>query len=413
VCGGHRAVRDVALKAVASIALVMLTFETALYFIGIQERHFQYWPARFFWPALSVLVFYRYSRSRTIRSSALFSLVAAIGTLWNADSGVMIVLAFAAFIVFNIVSSLINSEVSQTCRRKLWCVLAIHVLVTVFVFGTFFLYLALKADKSLHLSWLYEYQVTFYKIGFTMLRMPTYPSAWMTVIGVYLLGLIVGFVGIARGWQSWHLDNILFISMLGVGLFVYYQGRSHILNLITVSWPAAVLVSAMLADRIIRAVRVGSAQRALFVLPATALGILAFCAAPFVWSVPKLFDDSIALFKNRHHAVSDIVQDEIGFIRSHSKPGEACAILSIRQGIYYAEAKLVSSLSGPGYIETVLQRDLDAKLRQLKIQRPKCVFRGIGDSALDLGADGPYVLAGYKVIATNKSGTMQYLMPPD
>lgn len=406
----NRTVRDAVLKIVASIALVMLTFETVLYFIGIQERYFQYWPVRFFWPAVSVIAFYQYSRSGSLRASALVSLVAVVGAIWNTDSGVMIILAFGAFLAFRLIGSYANDESRSSWRRALWMAMAAHALITIFVAGAFYLYLSSKASGPLRLSWLYEYQITFYKLGFTMLRMPTYPSAWMTVMAVYLMGIISGFVGIASGRRSWSLDNILFLSMLGIGLFVYYQGRSHILNLITVSWPAAI-VGAILADRVLRAVRAGAASKQLLVLPATALGVLAFCAAPFVWSIPKLIDDSVTLFQNRHQPVSDIVQDEIRFIQDHSQPGATCAILAQRQGIYYAEAKLLSPLSGPGYIETVLRADRDAMVSQLKSRRPQCIFVGIGASAIDLGSDISEALRGYKVVATNKSNTMRYLTP--
>lgn len=406
----YRCVRDCALRNVASIALVLLTFETIVFLIGIEERYFQYWPMRFFWPAVSVLMFYRYSRSRTLKSGALVSLVGSIGALWNADSGIMIVLAFAAFLGFKLLGAYAQSDGARNVRRALWQSAGIHCATIVLTPAVFFSYLTFKADGALHFSWLYEYQITFYKLGFTMMPMPTYPSAWMTVIAVYVMGLIVGIVGVVRGRQSWTLDNILFLSMLGVGLFIYYQGRSHILNLITVCWPA-ILVGAMLADRVLRMVRARQAERSMLVLPAAALGILAFCAVPFVWSVPKLLGSAITLFEDRHQAISPIVQDEIQFIRSHSTPGESCAILSARQGIYYAETKLVSPLRGPGYVETVLQRDLDSVLNQLSSRHLKCVFFGLGSSAQYLGPTIGEALQGYKVVATSRSGTLQYLIP--
>lgn len=406
----HRAVRDITLKVVASIALVMLTFETVMYFIGIHERYFQYWPVRFFWPAVSAFAFYRYSRNRTATNAAVVSGVGAVGTLWNTDSGVMIILAFGAFLILSLIGSFADKGADPARRRFLWKAIATHGLITILVVSCFYLYLSWKSSGPVHLSWIYEYQITFYKLGFTMLSMPTHPSSWMTVMAVYLMGIIVGFLSIAKGRQSWCVSNILFLSMLGIGLFVYYQGRSHILNLITVSWPA-VVVGALLSDRMLRGVRAGVASKEFLVLPSAGLGIMAFCAVPFVVGIPKLFDDSVALFKSRHEVVSDVVQDEINFIRDHSRPGATCAILSVRQGIYYAEAKLVSPISGPGYIETVLQADRDGMLIQLQSLRPRCVFIGVGASAIDLGPDIGIAMKGYHLIATNKSGTMQYLTP--
>lgn len=406
----RQSVRDPSMRIVASFALLMLTFETVLYLIGIPERYFQYWPIRFFWPSVSVLAFYLYSQLKTVRLAAVVSVIGALGALWNADSGVMIELAFTAFLGLKIISAYLNANTPASTRNRLWVSLVMHVLIAILIAVLFLLYLSVKSGSSPNLSWLYEYQATFYKLGFTMLRMPTYPSAWMTVIAVYLMGFIVSFVGLARGRQSWRLDNLLFISALGLGLFVYYQGRSHILNLITVAWPA-VIVGAMLADRILRGVRANTLGKELIVLPAAALGILAFCASPFLWSLPVMLNDSISLFDSRNQADSAVVHNELKFIKEHSRPGEECAILSVRQGIYYAEAKIVSPFSGPGYVETVLEKDRRSMLSQLERKRPTCVFLGLGESSQDLGPEATNILKGYTVIATNQSGTTQYLTP--
>lgn len=407
----QRTVRDPALKLAAAIAILMVTFETCLWILGLEERYFQYWPVRFFWPALAVLLFYRYSRTRSVRSAAVLSLAGAVGALWNADSGLMIEIAFAAYLVLKIIIGGVVAKERVGAARQLARALGFHVLIGIMVAAAFFGYLHVKSSSPIQWSWLYDYQITFYELGFTMMRMPTYPSPWMAVLAVYLMGIIVAFAGLVRRPGSWRLDNILFISMLGVGIFVYYQGRSHILNLISVSWPA-VLVGAMLADRALRAVRTATAGRELLVLPAAALGILVFCAAPLLWSLPRLVHASIASVEQRGVAKSAVVQDEISFIRAHSVPGEECLILALRQGIYYAEAGLVSPLRGPGYVETVLQSDQDRFLNEISTRRPHCVFLGVGDdSAQDLGPRLAEVLDSYVPVAKSHLGTMIYLSP--
>ncbi|MFC4275102.1 hypothetical protein [Achromobacter aloeverae] len=407
----HRTVLDRALRIVGSLALVMLTFESAMFLIGIPERYFQYWPVRFFWPAISVVAFYRYSRTLTDSSVVLFAVVAAVGALWNADSGSMIILAFLAFLGFKLTGAYLHRADTSALRVRLWKAAAIHVLTVVLTAGLFIGFLYFKAAGPLHLSWLYEYQITFYKLGFTMLPMPVLPTPWMAVMGVYLMGVIVGISAIVRGKASWRQDIIFYLSLLGVGLFLYYQGRSHILNLITVAWPA-VLVGAMLADQTIRLVRAGAEDASALAMPAAALGILAFCAWPLVWNFPALVRDAVILAETRHTPVSEVVDDELHFIREHAKPGESCAILSVRQGIYYAETRLVSPLSGPGYVETVLQSDQDRLLQQLKETSPGCVFFGIGPSTIAPVGPLAAALKGYTVKATNRLGTLEFLVPP-
>jgi hypothetical protein len=56
-CVMFKKIRLASLRVVLGIALVLLTFETTLYYAGFDEHYFQDWPIRFFWPALSVLLF--------------------------------------------------------------------------------------------------------------------------------------------------------------------------------------------------------------------------------------------------------------------------------------------------------------------------------------------------------------------
>jgi hypothetical protein len=77
----------------AGLCLLMVTFETVLYFVGTEERYFQYWPIRFFWPALSVLALYRFAVHRSMGRLFALSVISAVGLLWNADSGLFVVIA--------------------------------------------------------------------------------------------------------------------------------------------------------------------------------------------------------------------------------------------------------------------------------------------------------------------------------
>jgi len=123
-------VREPALKITVGIALVMVTFETSLWLIGINERYWQYWPIRFVWPALSVLAFYSYTRRKTLPRLLVISAFGAIGSIWNADSGLVIELALAAFIVGKLVLLTIEHNTASTPeRRDLMRAVVLHVVM--------------------------------------------------------------------------------------------------------------------------------------------------------------------------------------------------------------------------------------------------------------------------------------------
>ncbi|MEX3983381.1 hypothetical protein AB4Y45_30870 [Paraburkholderia sp. EG287A] len=393
------------------IALVMVTYETCLFFVGIREQYFQYWPVRFFWPAFSMFAFYRYAQKPSLCRAALMSSIGAIASLWNSDSGVMVELAFAAFL-FAKWTALFSRDRSQSSseRRAILLKLWLHGVVFAVAIGVAALYLSIKADRSFHWMWLIGYQKLFYGLGFMMLPLPLKASPWMAVLGVYLLGILVA----ASTWRysprSRFADVLLYASLLGVGLFIYYEGRSHILNLVTVSWPA-LLAASLMADRLVRATAVGILRRTFMAPAAVAGGVILLCCLAFCQGIPALGNSARSAFANWSIPASPVVHDEIAFISSHTRKGDACVILSKRQGLYYASLHLFSPLIGPGYMETLTVPDRDSMIAQLNARKFDCVFIGQGDSAPALGIDLLRALPSYRVVRSNAYQTMVQLSP--
>lgn len=195
----QRFIREPALKITFGLAVVMITFETSLWVIGFYEPYFQYWPMRFFWPALSVMVFYLYAARGGMGSLAAVSVIGAIGTVWNIDSGIMIEISLGAFILGKWLSMYVHKR-DTTLRERQFMMLAliVHISVFLIIVFSFAVYLSIKADHSLHGSWLFEYQHLFYGTGFMMIPLPLRPSPWMPVVAVYLLGMIIA----TFSWQK-------------------------------------------------------------------------------------------------------------------------------------------------------------------------------------------------------------------
>lgn len=408
----HQIVRDRLLKLALGFALLMITFETVLFIINVPDRYFQYWPIRFFWPALSVLTFFKYSIRPTVGKAALFSLLGAIGAIWNADSGLVIEAAFAAFLVAKWISMYWRARATtKPERRILGVALLVHVACFVLALLLMKWYLVAKSGGHLHTAWLTEYQKIFYGLGFMMLPMPLTPSPWMSVLAIYLMGIIVSVSSWTKFPSSRRSDLIFYLSLLGLGLFIYYEGRSHVLNLISVCWPALMLV-AILADRTLRAVnaKLGSSMNvALYI---AALAILAFCSEPLLASSGRMMSSALNRYEHRHNVDDQLVARELSFIRKHSRADEECLIFSRRQGIYYAETGLSSPIRGPGITEMILQRDLDDFVASIKSTQIGCVFMGIGkESAINVGVDNLKLFQGYHVVATSLGGSMVLMVP--
>jgi hypothetical protein len=325
----------------------------------------------------------------------------------------MIEIAFAAFLLGKFLFLHICAHQSFNQKRThLVKVLLLHIVI--FLVATCFAiaYLIFKSGHMLHWPWLFEYQRLFYGIGFMMMPLPLQPHPWMPVLGTYLIGMMVSAASWTRNPAAKRADLIFFISFLGLGLFLYYEGRSHILNLITVSWPALIL-AAILSDRVVRFVRAGALSALHLCLPAVALALFIFCGIPIVKNVGRLWADVSENYRTRELASDALVSDELAFIRAHSTRGERCIILSKRQGLYYMATGLVSPLVGPGYAELLTMHDREELLRQLASKKFDCVFLGLGDdSAVELGINPLTILPGYAVTAASSRGSMVFLRPP-
>ncbi|UUZ64990.1 hypothetical protein LP417_09875 [Polaromonas sp. P1-6] len=211
----QRYIRDPALRIVVGVALVMVTFETSLWLIGVNERYWQYWPIRFLWPALSVLAFHHYTRSRTTARILVVSIIGALGSIWNVDSGLIIEIALAAFIVGKVVFLQVTERQKTRLERlALLRQLVLHGLVLAAAVACMSAYLMVKSGHSLNWSWLFEYQRMFYGIGFMMLPMPMKPSPWMSIIAVYVLGIMTAVGSWAKSPRGRPADVIFYLSFL-------------------------------------------------------------------------------------------------------------------------------------------------------------------------------------------------------
>ena len=413
-----RDVKSLGLLALSGLALVSITFGTSTHSLRNEEVYFQYWPIRFFWPALSLWFLSRFIASRTLIRSAAMSLMTAIGMLWNLDTGLAIWLAFGAYLFFRGLSTMSGSPLNDPVGAlDGWKFLdyakagALHIVIPLVVCVLFFLMLYSKSNGSVIFGWAISYQAVFYKLGFMMIPLPDYVHPWMSVLGVYLLGLLYAF----RKWSVRLLcrraDIVGYASLLGIGLFVYYQGRSHILNLVTVCWPALVIMT-ILADEAIRMVRLRLAGICYLPLPIVAIAVLTLAAGSFVYKIPSLVVEAFAAIGLEGRFVSSEVLEQVSFIEANSWPGRQCLILSRRQGILYTETQLLSPIPGPGLIESMVRADDEMIERRVKQGALECIFLGVGKySRVGFPMPLDQILLSYRVAGTSAEGSMLYLLP--
>ncbi|MDN7181207.1 hypothetical protein M0D69_25070 [Caballeronia sp. SEWSISQ10-4 2] len=410
-------VRSHVLRLIGGIALITVTYGTVIYFAGMGEFYYQYWPVRFLFPALSVAAFHAFSVKKTFFRASVVSAIGALGVCWNLDTGLFIVVGFGVFLITRFAFTNRGTrcsggnEVFVRHKTAFPLYIAIHVATTICLITFFLAYLAVKSILPVHVTWLFKYQALFYELGFGMLPLPRQIHPWMSVLGIYLLASIIALRSWRDGSRSNRHELIFYLSVLGLGLFFYYEGRSHVLNLASVVWPA-VLIAIILADDTLLAIKTKVLSRNQLWLPATAVAFLLTCNVAFVAHAPSMISDALARVTGPAVVIDRYVQNESDFIRAHSRGTKLCEILSARQGIYYAETGLMSPSSGPGLVEMLTTADRKELLDWILAHRLPCVFVGVGDfSAPAPGIALSDLASQYKVVARSSGGTMLYLEP--
>lgn len=204
------------------------------------EPYFQYYPIRFLVPALSVLMLHLVLRTRKesarVCLAALSSFLLGFLVFWNFDSCIVTVIAWLGF--FLLLATI------ETIRRRalnLACSLFFSVLPMLALGILLASILLISCDNTgFSFGRLFDMQKIYYMKGFYMLPMPLLPHPWMAVIGVYVAVLVLALpLTYHTGLRcSPKRMLVLYVAIIGIGLFSYYQGRSHNEVLPSVTWPA-------------------------------------------------------------------------------------------------------------------------------------------------------------------------------
>lgn len=353
----NKVIENKVLLFVGFVALVHLRF-FFLGFFASYDLYFQYTPIRFLFPCLLLVLasLYFKKKSRTLYYVGFG--VASVSVLWNIDSGFVVFFTWLASVIFD--------EAFHFEARSFFWKAARHVLVALLslaiVVGLFGLYIFLRSGQFPHFGQFLKYQTIFYFTGFYMMNTPVF-NAWNLVILAYACGLLVAVRSLLKGADT-HLNRMVFVlSLLGVGLFSYYQGRSHDYVEFAVCYPA-VLLMLLFIDNLLKQTRV--------------LGFRVVLANPFFLFATfgltlmgtHLLEVGFERKASAHGVLgflsgalpNQALTDNITFLKANSAKGERVVILTepgFLDGIYYGDSGTLNPVNVPGASELVLQEDLD------------------------------------------------------
>jgi len=217
-----------------------------------QLYYLQYTPHRVIFPALILLVCFIIVKSKNNGLRKIMTIfgyiLSTLSLLWNIDTGAVVLLAFAMFQIYLLLLKYGLPE------KKLYFSSIKIILSTILSLSAALLTLILityaRTGQILKISSVFYAQTSFYGLGYFMLRMPLW-STWLLFVILYavLLARALSKMKFLRKSQD-NQDNqdmvrnalYFVLPVIGMGIFSYYQGRSHFLTFLAVMWPGIILL---------------------------------------------------------------------------------------------------------------------------------------------------------------------------
>lgn len=193
-----------------------------------------------------------YNGKYTIKNSIIIVgfIISSLALFWNIETGIVVLLSWCLQLAY---TSLLKWKFSQ--KELYRCILKI---IGGAVGSVVLFYLSLglvtfhRTGRWIRFSDILYGQITFYGSGFNMIRMPLI-GHWILLVSVYAVALSISiryiiFIHKFKDSQNTDINPAMYftLSVIGMGIFVYYQGRSHYTNLVFISWPALIIIIMMI-----------------------------------------------------------------------------------------------------------------------------------------------------------------------
>jgi hypothetical protein len=221
---------------------------------------------------------------------------------------------------------------------------------------------------------MFYYQNIFYNTGYGMLPMP-YFHMWNIVLYTYLLGLVYTLTKVMKPSICSHSVQVFFLTVLGLGLFVYYQGRSHD-EVFSFVWYPAIIIMGFCYMRLENARDIKESLK--FVLPLRMI----FLLIPIIAFIA--FNNNASafvrmVFENQKLMSNEFIQwklfTSVDYIKSHLKQEKEVFFLSQENSPYFYYATSTKSFCNVSDLNSILtNKEVDKVSKCLKENKKHLVF---------------------------------------
>ncbi|HUB68106.1 MAG TPA: hypothetical protein VL981_11535, partial [Candidatus Methylacidiphilales bacterium] len=395
-------IRSASLFFVTGLGLLALAFV-----LPTTDYAYAYDPIRTLFPALGLYAAVHFFRQPGRFRYGLVSCLAALAPLWNLDTGFVLWLSWSV--------TLVIMRLGERRPLQAFIDLAIQTGLLITSVTIFLLYLRIVSGLWPDPTMLASFQRLFMETGFMCLRMLV-PDIWLIILTAYVIGLVTVFHFYFKKAFSWKTNFVLLLSLMGIGLFSYFTGRSAESNLAAVSYPA-VLLTGILLDETRLLVSFHKLPRITWALLLPAGIVIAWWGLIFSLALPDLLAGSGSFLENWRNDPDTPFKANAAFVQKWTVPGEKVFMLSDQSGFYYYLTDTVCPINIPGTGELIWSKDSDLLIANLSSAQFPKLF--VEKSFYDIGAAKPEVFRGiqeaiaqhYRAVATSPTGQVTLYIP--
>ena len=367
--------RDI-LSLMVFLCLIFWQFwQTRLPFVTETHAYYQYWPLRTLFPCIAFYLLALYNEGNAKRNKILLPLLsfsAAIGVLWNIDTGLVV---FGAVLVALLFSAYHELPLKDAIKKGMvylgWMAGALVTMILLFFVST-----KIHTGVWPNFGQAAQYQSIFYISGFFMLAMS--PLHFWNVPALVYVATCIYIVLHMRKAANKELPVIVYLFILGAGLFSYFQGRSYDLTVNAVMYPAIIMIG-VFCDRLYTQIQ----ERDTWIHEGTIAFLVLFLfladgAFSMIYNIPTIHEIAMDNARAEDPLKEDAVKERMAFISNNIPAKDTVLILSRNFESYdYALGGYVNPMNIAGSTEFFFKADLDTIVNYIKTDKYPIIFDGL------------------------------------
>ena len=200
------------------------------------DHYFQFSPLRTLFPALCIYLFTKYNKFSALSYTASIFLL-SFGLFWNFETGFIVILTY---LISEIYRSILIGDYKEIYLKFILGTLSLSLalFVAVVIFSPYFVDSMLV---FLHPIYIYA------GLGLVMFPMRVFGEQLILLIP-YCISIFSSLIILSYKERSQRFSYYFFFSILGLGVFIYYLGRSVSFNLYSIFYPFIILCGLFFYD---------------------------------------------------------------------------------------------------------------------------------------------------------------------